>query len=420
MRGTTRIRRIALRSAIALMLAGCGGGGGDNGGGGPLWVETDLAVADVDGDGRADVLTLAMLQEGGPDTRVGRLLVYRQTSTPGVFAAPDTYSVGEYPWQMTVADVDGDGRPDVFVADVGDVRQSWLLLQEPTRPGHFGAPRSMISGGYAHTTGIADLNGDGAPDLVAGDGRSAAQGAAVRYQDPAQRGSFGPVVALALPGGASDIVTGDVDGDGRADLLAYVYVQGAPLPSSLAVLFQEGAGAFTGSGPIGGYQGLNVRRLAIADANRDGRRDLFAYLMPQSVDYKGRILLVPQGPTARTFGPAVETSVTGIDGIDDAVLADLDDDGVPDVAVAGFWPASGGPLSPPVIRSRVTLLFNDGSGAFARPVQIDLPRPVSRVAAGDLDGDGRTDLVFLGEDNQCIVMFQSALPGTYGAPRPLR
>ena len=86
--------------AAVVGLAACGGGGGDGGGGDtdwlyPLWVETDVALADVDADGRADVVTLAQYATSASQ-REGRLIVHRQTA-PGVFAPGDTYVVGTYP-----------------------------------------------------------------------------------------------------------------------------------------------------------------------------------------------------------------------------------------------------------------------------------------------------------------------------------
>ena len=108
------------------------------------------------------------------------------------------------------------------------------------------------------------------------------------------------------------------------------------------------------------------------------------------------------------FGAPVTTSLAGLRGLDDAALANLTADSVPDAAVAGFFPEG----------SRLNLLTNNGSGAFSLATATSMPIAVSRVAAGDLDGDGRSDIVLLGGSNQSLVMFQTA-PGAFEAPRAL-
>src|SRR5512143_4335495 len=132
---------------FALLLTSCGGGGG----GGhdsdwlfPLWVPTDVAVADVDGDGRADVLTLAQFASS-QNQRDGRLIVHLQTA-PGTFSAIQTAIVGEYPWRLAVGDIDGDGAVDVAVVDVDGSRGVWVLLQDRGNRGHFLAAREVASG----------------------------------------------------------------------------------------------------------------------------------------------------------------------------------------------------------------------------------------------------------------------------------
>ena len=100
------------------------------------WIQTDLAGADLDGDGRTDIVTIATLQQsfGVSD---GTLKIYRQT-TPGSFVA-STIQVGSYPWRLKISDVNGDGAPDLLVLDViggsganDDVL--YLLLQDVEQP----------------------------------------------------------------------------------------------------------------------------------------------------------------------------------------------------------------------------------------------------------------------------------------------
>jgi len=399
---------------IAAALLACGGH--DHSDLPPSWVETDVLVADVDADGRADVLTLA--QQGKAGQWEGYLLIYRQIAS-SAFAAPTMTVVGSSPWQLDLADLSGDGKPDAVITDP-EAGTVWMLTQDGAHPGTFLAPQAFMNGGYEAV--IADLNGDGALDVAVIDGSSPARGILVRYQDSAKRGIFGLPVAVVLPGRVGNLVAGDVDGDGRADLLAWIYVSplGAyPSSGGIVALFQQPGGEFLASEVLAPQTGMNVDQLAIADANGDGRPDLLASLAPSSIDYKAKLVVVPQSST-RGFGAPVYTSLANLKGNLDAVFADLNGDGIVDAALAGFWPESGGPLRPPIVRSRTNLLFNDGRGAFLLAAEIEMPVAVSLLTSGDLDGDGRDDIVVYG-DEQCLVMFQShTVPGTFEAVRPLR
>jgi hypothetical protein len=401
---------------MLLTLSGCGGGGGYDPG--PLWVETDAVAADVDGDGRNDVLTLAMYQPDGHGTEEGHLLVYLQSSTPGVFAAPVSYSVGQYPWHMALADIDGDLKPDLVISDP-TAGTTWLVLQDPARAGKFLAPRALIAGLNSYSAVIADLNDDGAPDVaVAG----ASRGLVIRYQDPAIRGTFAPQVDIALPGRSSDLAAGDIDGDGLEDVLAWTYTNPPgvyPPTAGFVVAYQKPGGGFDLAGPLALQTGQNVGRLAIADINADGHLDLFAFQTPFSSSYTTQLLVLPQTATPRAFAGPVYSPLAGtLLQTYDAVLADLNRDGVPDTATVGM--SESHPGNPPSYHSRANLLINNGLGAFSLSTAI-----ADRIwgiywiiAAADLDGDGHNDIVVLGEDNQCLVMFQSS-PGMFLVPRAL-
>jgi hypothetical protein len=404
------LRRIAATPFVALVAA-CGGGG-DDGDLGPLWVETDVQIADIDGDSRADVLTIALRRDNGQDE--GHLMLYRQT-TPGTFAAPVSTTVGAYPWRIAVADIDGDGAPDLVITDPG-AGVVWLLLQDATSRGRFLAPHALVSGVTAYSAAVADLNQDGAPDVAVKSNANAGRAITVRYQNAAQRGTFGAPVDVALSAFPGALAAGDVDGDGRTDLLAHAYTTLAGVANDpvagLMVLFQQPGGGFVDSGVLASQVGLNSDRVAIADANGDGRPDLLAALSPWSADFSYKLLVVPQ-TAARAFGTPVETSLAAVRGNLDAVFTDLNQDGGPDVAVAGFWGEGS------TWRARANVLLNDGSAAFALTAAVDVPIAVSTLAAGDLNGDGRKDIVLYG-DEQCMVMYQSSTPGVFLPPRALR
>jgi hypothetical protein len=404
----------ALRVVSCLTLIGCGGGG--DSWLFPLWVPTDVVVTDVDDDGRADVLTLAMLSTS-MSHREGRLVVYRQAS-PGVFAAPDTYVVGIYPWKLSVGDLDGDGLPDLVVTDPEDGRAVSLLWQDPRNPGRFLPPQQIASDIVAYEAAIADLNGDGAPDIAIANDSKSAHRLLLRYQDPGHRGTFLPALDFTMPGTPSNVAAGDLNGDGQADVLTWIYLasSGYTPNGALAISLQQPDGMLGPVTTLAPQTGLNVGLLAIADYDGDGRNDLFVFFTPYSSDYHAKLTVLLQGSLPGTFAGPVDTSLAGIQGIDGAAVADLNGDGRPDVAVAGFFPVG----SPSTVKSRLNTFAQAGGGAFALAGVYDMPIAVSRVAAGDVDGDGRNDLVVLGGDNQCLVLIHShTVPGTFSAPRPL-
>ena len=63
-------------------------------------------------------------------------------------------------------------------------------------------------------------------------------------------------------------------------------------------------------------------------------------------------------------------------------------------------------------------MTNNGAGVFALSGVTEMAFAVSRLGAGDLNGDGANDLVLLGDDARAMVMFQSS-PGVYQPPRDL-
>ena len=411
--------------AIAAALAGCGPPEETSGGGTPAssWIQTDIAGADLDGDGRTDIVTIATLQQS---TGVfdGTLKIYRQTA-PGTFAASQI-QVGRYPWRLKIRDINGDGAPDLLVLDViggsganDDVL--YLLLQDVNNRGRFLAPRVVASGLAASDFVVTDANLDIAPDIVTAGVPGGGDGAAQYLQSLVSRGAF-QAPTLLLTGRVQSVATGDVGGSGRADLVAYSILDtsaAANSPGQLIVAYSTlfdaaGSSAFflTPGRVMASNVGVSAQAIAVADVDINTLQDIVVCFSAVSSAFQPKISVVLQ--LALGQREVVDTSLANVNGLDGFVIADIVGDGRPDVATTGSY------LVGSTRRSRTNLLAPTVAGRYAQTAAIDMPVPMSRINAIDVDGDTLTDLILLGEGNRAFVMFQSAAsPGTFSAPRQL-
>lgn len=179
-----------------------------------------VAVADLTGSGAKDIV-VAMAN--------GKVAVLLHGAAAGTFLAPVDYTSGADPVSVKVADLDQDGHPDILTANYANGTGGLSILrQDPAHPGQFLAAVTYDTGDYASASvAIGDVDGDGHPDVVvANAGLPGYPGSvAVFLQDGAHpgtllepdlyRGYYGPLsVAIA-----------DLRGDGHP---ALVVADGSP------------------------------------------------------------------------------------------------------------------------------------------------------------------------------------------------
>ncbi|MDO7884907.1 FG-GAP-like repeat-containing protein [Hymenobacter cheonanensis] len=221
-----------------------------------------LAVADVDGDGNLDVVTA-----NSNGDSAGLLLGTGSTGSNS-FRTVRPYSTGAggHPYQITVADVNGDGRPDLLAANA-NTNSIGVLLNLGFNT--FSAATSFSTGAGSAPTDIvvADVNGDGQPDLLTANNFGAAVGVLLGTGT----GTFGPVVPYGTGTGSAPfkLAVADVNGDGRPDLLADNRGSDAA-----GVLLGNGDGTFGPVTQLSVGAGSHPQDIVAADVNADGKLDL--------------------------------------------------------------------------------------------------------------------------------------------------
>lgn len=384
--------RLMIGSLGILALLGCSDSHWHDG---PSYGEfvNGIAVADIDANGYPDILGMVSTSTDGASTQ-GYVSTRLQTSTGG-YVMPTRFGVGRGPANLVVADVNGDGRPDLVVANADDQTVS-VRLADPAKPGFF-LPAIVLStpGRTPLDVAVGDLNGDGRSDIVV-----AASGAnSVLVFTQTATGTFNPPVAYAVGGDPQAVTVADLDGNGLADMAV------ATTANTVSVVLQTSAGVFASA--VDYSTGVQPLAIKAADLNGDGKLDLVTanYGASVSPGNQGLSVLIQGAPG--TFAAPVHYTT----GYRASALAvgDLNGDGKPDVVVA----CAGLPGDP----GAVSVFLQDAAtpGSLLAAVNYTGVYGPMGVAIADMDGDGHPDLVLA--DGDIIVRLNSATtPGTFGSP----
>lgn len=399
------LRWLALGALLPTLACGGGSSGGTAA---PADVAQSVLAADLDKDGRIDLaFALASRSSGPPHPGY---LARRYQTAPGSFREPIRQEAGRDPVALAAGDLDGDGLPDLVVANT-------QTLPDPIQDGTLSLllsgpqitlvlpPRTLALGRRDPLDlALADFNGDGRLDIAV-----AARGGKdllLFLQTAAGVAAFGPAVILPLSAEPACLVAADLDGDGRPDLAVGL------ASGTLAVLLQDPAGA-TGPGlfrpAVETALGSHPFQLRCADLDADGRPDLAVTL---DLGGLGGLGLLFQDPAqAGRFRP-VKVLRTGDSNPLGLAIGDLDGDGHPEIVVANQGPQGW---------SGSVALFNDGGapGAYARYALYPGYWGPRSIAIADVNGDGLPDLVLA--DGPPLVRFQvMGEPGYFHPPALLK
>ena len=328
---------------------------------------TSLVSGDVNGDGKIDLIT--------SNTFVSDTVSVLLGNGDGTFQAQQHIAVGESPNAAAVADLNGDGKLDIVAAntDSGDI--SVLLgggdgtfqseQRFPAGDGPYAGPVSVT---------VADLNGDGRPDLAA----------RIHFSNDLSllfgngNGSFQSQQRLSLSASPLSVAIADLNGDGKLDIVTTLSTNRA------AVFLGNGDGTYQAEQifPIG----VSPSMVAIRDVNGDGKPDVV------TANFFSHDVSVLLGNGDGTFLPemrfAAGTNPSSI------ALANVNGDGYLDLITTDQSSAN------------VSVVFGRGDGTFQTRERLAVGNGPTWVIAADLNADGTQDLVAVNNiSNDISVLF---------------
>jgi hypothetical protein len=360
---------------------------------------SSVALGDLNGDGRLDI---AVTTAG-----THHVLVFFQ-GTGGTFPTTPSLTLGsagvtDAPSAVALGDLDGDGALDIACASAGD-NNLGVFMQ--TGPGVYSATPTFVlaspDGPFQPASlAISDVNSDGALDLVA----TSNDGALIAYFYDQHAHAFLPedlridgAGTLAAPTG---IVAGDLDGDGRTDLV--IANSGV---SEIAVLLQRRAGNFNTApdATLGSSTDTSSpSAIAVGDLDGDGNLDLVCANQGTSdlaIYRQSSPTIVATQPAQRLGTSATTNHVTAVE------IADIDGDGRPDIATANSGSGS------------LTVFFQKPDGTFSTLPDVTLSglsTPAALVVA-DLNGDGALDLACADSGGNSVRVFLQTAPRVFASP----
>jgi hypothetical protein len=387
-----------------------------------------VVVADLNGDHKPDLAVACAFPSGDG---VSVLL----NNGHGTFSAAVKYQVGGPPTALTVGDFTGDGKPDLATANGGFASNSVSLLVG-RGDGTFSNFLMFAADQGPVALAGGDTNHDGHSDLVV-----ANQGSN-DVTELIGNGNGTLVTSRMSPAGSSpsNVLPGDFDRDGKLDLAVLTsgtrpasillnmgngtFEAPLPLPSGPAAACMS-TGDFTNDGKLdiltagsNGTMGLysgngdgtfqaplkftisfsSPQALAVGDLNGDGNLD-FAVVNNANPGSVGVALGNGHGGFASLVSYATGPNPDGV------TVADVNGDGKPDLLVAD---ANG-------FSSTVSVLLNNGSGAFSTATNYATGGDPRAVAVGDFNGDGKPDLALPTFFDGVSVLLNTG-NGAFGSP----
>jgi hypothetical protein len=269
------------------------------------------------------------------------------------------------PASLDAADVTGDNHPDIVCCGKTNTNIGFIRVFVGDTLGGFAPIVDTTPSGPVATAGIADFDGDGKLDVVAGIDNSPAAGNVTIHLGN-NLAAFAAAGTQTLVGRPGKLVIGDINTDGKLDVIAIDFV--TPGSGVAKLMLGDGLG---GLGAPSAVANAN-NEIQLVDMNNDGKRDLVV-ASDGNPNFKTYL-----GDGIGGFGAPISTATPAVP--DGLAIGDVNGDGNKDVVVTLIF--QGG----------IRCYLGNGSGGFGAGIVSNALSGFTRLALGDIDGDGNLDI----------------------------
>jgi len=372
------------------------------------FIPTAVVTGDFNGDGHVDWAVA-----NGGDSNIWIYL----GKGDGTAQLPTIIPLkGLSPTALAAADMNHDGKLDLIVAEA-DSGSVGLLLGNGD--GTFGPEREFYVLGVPESLAVADFDGDGYLDVVVGMALATSE---LAFFPGDGKGMLGAPTFHFFTSATLDtfyLAVADLNGDGLPDIVALNYFVAGMAGTNLVDQTAAGGARVylnAGNGQFKEYQQfyfdsstVSATALALGDVDGDGCADAVVF------DSEAIATLFPgkcdgsfDTANTRIFGAGILAAA--------ASLVDLNGDGKLDLVSSAFQVITTGLHDPLTLGNCLSVQFGDGAGNFSAPTLFRGEYGMYSIGIADLNGDGHLDVVSANQETDSASVYLNNGQGGFGGP----